>query len=157
VSYVVERALERIRERVQPVSDEPDRHRLAQIERELENLVRLAAKLGDLDAHTVVLEELRQERDEILRRLRAAPASPLIDFDPDSLRSAVEASVEDLRRPLAGPPDKMRTALRALMGDRRMVVWQDSEKGYRVEGVTGLALEKKTPRPVMALGVSSRW
>ncbi len=144
LAYTIEQALERLHEGLRPADLEAQRRRLAQVERELENLVRLAAKLGDLEAHAQVLAEHRAERDELLRRLRAAP--PPLAIEPGDLRAALEEAARDLRKPLAAAPGEMRTALFALLAGRRMRVHGEVERGYRVEGVFSLALETGNAR-----------
>jgi hypothetical protein len=99
VLYVMERAARRLRERLEGQGDETAGlwERLAEIEREFENLVRLAAKVGDLDAHAKVLGELLAERAALEARLRSSARRRRVELDEAWLRDLVEESVADLR------------------------------------------------------------
>jgi hypothetical protein len=116
-----------------PLDEAPDRARLAGVEAELENLVRLAARLGNLGAYERVVEELRQEQRAIEQRLHCG-ATP-IEVSPHRLQELVAERELDLRRAFEGEPEGVRAALRELLGQRRMCVGPDPERGSRVEGV----------------------
>jgi hypothetical protein len=104
--------------------------------------VRLVPRLGHLDAHERVLEDLERERETLRRRLRRS--EPQIDVD--ELRGAIERTVRDLGAWLTGTPEQGRAALVALLGDRRLRVGPDAERGFRIDGELELALELRTAR-----------
>ena len=128
VAYVAERALELVRQRVARTDPAADRARLEEIADELANLVRLAAKVGHLDAHARVLHELEAEKLEIEGRLSLTP-EPL---DLASVRREIEVMVRDLRSLLEGGDG--RAVLKRLLGSERLRVRPDDERGFAVEG-----------------------
>ena len=70
------------------------RHRLGQIEVELERAVNLAVKTGGLDLATRKIEALRAEQSELLEQARTEPLAlpPIEDLGP-----VIEARVRDFR------------------------------------------------------------
>ena len=52
----------------------------------------------------------------------------------------------EMRSAFEGGPEERRTAFRALLGDRRMRVFRDGERLFRVEGLFELALEATDAR-----------
>ncbi len=80
----------------------------------------------------------------------AAPAACglLASIDVESLRPTIEARVVEMRDAFAGAPDAKRAAFRALLGERKMRVLADVERGgFRVEGLFELLLETRDARP----------
>jgi hypothetical protein len=136
VAYAVERALQLVREHATPADHAGARRRLAEIEVEIGRAARLAVKTGDLDAVTAILAELRQEREEIQRRLAAAP----IIVDLERLRPRAEAMVREIRQRTAdGDVDTRRRALRSLI-EGRLRVSPDPSRGFCVDGLVVLDL-----------------
>jgi hypothetical protein len=78
----------------------------------------------------------------------------------DALRPVIEARGREVQRVLTGAPEAGKRALRGLLGDRRMQVHPDDERGLRVEGVFELTLEAAGARghrtPGSARGESLR-
>ena len=70
-----------------------------------------------------------------------------ISVDLNALRPQIDAYVRNLRAAFVQAPEKGRAVLQALLGDRRMAVHLDEEKGFRVEGLFELALETPSARP----------
>jgi hypothetical protein len=62
----------------------------------------------------------------------------------------VEAKVDGLRTTLLGALIRARRRFGALLGDRRMVVHSDAERGFRVEGLFRLSLESENARRLQA-------
>ena len=140
VLYAVEKALDLARVRTAEGPSSADRERLAEVETQIEHLVRLAAQLGHLDAHGRVLGELERERQELRQRLlRSSPA-----LDLEALRDPIEKTLNDLGAWLTGTPEQGRAALRALLGDRRLRVGPDTERGFRIDGELEVTLELRT-------------
>ena len=96
---MAERALEIVRECTDRRDPTLDRVRLEAIADELANLVRLAAKVGHLDAHAQVLRELEAEKAELEARLATTPEP----IDLRALRRAIDVMVGDLRAMLGNP------------------------------------------------------
>ncbi len=151
VQYIVEQAVNLVKQQVsEPVVGEADHARLEEIESEFENLVRLAAKLGDLKAYEHVITELREEQRAIEQRLRNG-ATP-IELSPRRLEQLVKERVLDLRSAFDGEPEGVRSALRALLGDTRMRVGPDPERDFRVEGVFHWSFQTQAARPPQETG-----
>ncbi len=142
VLYAVEKALDLAHVRDSDTASSDDRERLTQVETEIEHLVRLVARLGHLDAHERVLADLERERGTLQRRLRRS--EPQIDVE--ELRGPIEKTVRDLGAWLTGTPEQGRAPLEALLGDRRLRVGPDAERGFRIDGELELALELRTAR-----------
>jgi site-specific DNA recombinase len=142
VLYAVEKALDLAHVRTAEPRTSGDRGRLAEVETEIEHLVRLAARLGHLDAHERVLGELERERDQLRARLRQSTP----EFDLEALRDPIDKTLRDLGAWLMGTAEQGRAALRALLGERRLQVRPDSEQGFRIDGELELALEIRTAR-----------
>ncbi|HME71649.1 MAG TPA: zinc ribbon domain-containing protein [Myxococcota bacterium] len=142
VLYAVEKALDLAQVRAAEPRASSDRARLAEVETEIEHLVRLAARLGHLDAHERVLDELERERDQLRARLRQS----VPEFDLEALRDPIDKTLQDLGAWLMGTAEQGRAALRALLGERRLQVRPDSERGFRIDGELELALEIRTAR-----------
>ncbi len=141
VAHVVERAIALVRMRLAGAHDTTlrDRERVDQIDRELENLVRQVAKLGDVPGFDSMLSQLKSERAGLVRRL-AAPTK-VMDLNPGEIRKAAERGVCGLRESFNSAPDVARRALRALLGGDRIQIMRDEAQGYRMEGVFCLGLE----------------
>ena len=148
VLYVVESALERVRNQLTAYDPERDRRRLAQLEVQIERAVDLAIETGGLAAAKRKLQALENERVEVESRLATQPRVP----DLASLRPMIEAKVDELRTTLLGAPLQARRGFSALLGDRRMVVHADAERGFRVEGLFRWSLENEHARRLQTSG-----
>ena len=144
MAYVAEQAVSIA---LNAVSTDADEGRLAELERQSENLIRLAAEVGHLSVHTKVLAELEREAQQI--RSRLAVQRPL---DRDVARARAEALVAALRELLNGPADEVRHAIGKLLGGERIAVQADPEAGFRISGTAVLDLEAKTPSPLWGAG-----
>jgi DNA invertase Pin-like site-specific DNA recombinase len=131
VRRAIERALEIVRSRLADSDPESDRRRLAELEVQVERAVDLGVRTGGLDAVQRKLEALEVERRDILARLDRTPALP----DYEALAAAVVHHAKEWQAAFEGSPDHARHALRALLGDERMRVYSDDERGFRVEGL----------------------
>ncbi len=142
VTYVVSRAIEEIQGSRADRDTESVRHRLGQIEVELERAVDLGVRTGGLDLATRKIEALRAEQSELLEQARTEPLAlpPIEDLVP-----VIEARVRDFRWAFDSEPETIRTALRALLGDSRFAVRADAERGFAVEGYVALPLMRQTP------------
>jgi DNA invertase Pin-like site-specific DNA recombinase len=127
----IERAFEIVRSRLAESDPESDRRRLAELEVEVDRAVDLGVRTGGLDAVQRKLKALEAERIQILARLDRAPALP----DYETLTAAVVHHAKEWQAAFEGSPDHARRALRALLGDERMRVYSDAERGFRVEGL----------------------
>ena len=83
IRYLVERATQIARERLGERDLEAERARLAEVEEELENLVRMVARLGKLGVYEKVLTDFEEERQALKASLAAAPP----EVNPETLRS----------------------------------------------------------------------
>lgn len=111
-----------------------DRKSVAEVERELQRLVVLASKAGDLDAIAAQISALEAERTRIKARLAARPAIP----DMDRLREAAEGWVRELRTTLEGHDGELE-ALGSIIVGRRLWVGADPKRGFRIEGLVRVA------------------
>jgi DNA invertase Pin-like site-specific DNA recombinase len=142
VMYAAQVALDRLRERWGGDESEAETLRLKDLDGEIQKAVDLAVTLPDLGEIKRKLEDLHAERRELQRRQTAREA---LTPDLDTLRPAVEAATRDLRAAFQAAPEEAQGALRALLGDHRLAVIPDAEKGYRVEGM--LRLRGRPGRP----------
>jgi site-specific DNA recombinase len=142
VRYAVRRTLEELRRMAGADLQEGGHRRLAQIEVEIERAVEIAVQTGGLEAATRKLDALRAEQEEIRARLAGTPMSLPAFGDLEPL---IEARVADFRAAFEADPATMRRALRALLGDRRIVVREDRDRGFAVEGWLSLPLMQQTP------------
>lgn len=112
----------------------PLRARLAAVERELENVVDLAATHGASEAVRRKLERLEGERAAVAAGLESAPRAQA-QIDWDATREQAEALLGELPSLIeAAGPTEARSALREYLGGERLSVLPDAELGYRVEG-----------------------
>ena len=65
---------------------------------------------------------------------------------PERIRSLVDAKLADLGGLIEGRPERCREALQGWLGGRRLSVYADDEKGFRVEGLIRLRLETRAAR-----------
>ena len=105
------------------------RKRLEEIADQLANLLNLAAKAGASDAIARKVVKLEAEQADIERRLAAQPVAAL---DLDDVRQEIGVMVRDLRALLDG--GEGRTVLQRLLGDERLRVRPDGERGFALEG-----------------------
>lgn len=131
-----------------PVEPEDARvaERLAALDDELATVRRLAERTGQTRAAARMTAALEDER----RRLQHPRST--IQVDADLLREIATARALEMREALAGAPSEMRDALRALLRDRRIRVYPDAEKRFRIEGILELALESTTPGSLAETG-----
>jgi DNA invertase Pin-like site-specific DNA recombinase len=135
VAYAVQCAVDALAEAMNREDPRQVRARLREIDKELANLARFVAKTGKVDAAAAHYAELDAERNRLLDRLTEPPV-----FDPEEIRRAAEARVLVLREALAHGPES-RAALRALLGNRRLQVGPDPERGFRVDGLLEVEIE----------------
>ena len=150
LAYVAEQALGLVRRAVVGGDAERERaqKRLDEIDHEIENLIRRAAKLGGLGAYERVLDELTTERPRVEAKLVTAP--PNVDLG--ALRGQINEVVGDLRELLAGAPEDGRRALAQLFGERRLRVRPDPERGFALEGFVTLDPNATAPDPANEAG-----
>jgi DNA invertase Pin-like site-specific DNA recombinase len=143
VAYAVEKTIEYVEAdlREEP-SDSSLAARLAEIEEELKTLGRAAARVGLTAQVAQLVAALEAERVSLLTPTPTAP----VGFDPETWRPWIEARVLEMRSAFEGGPEERRTAFRALLGDRRMRVFRDNERLFRVEGLFELTLEATDAR-----------
>jgi hypothetical protein len=145
VAYVIERTLELVRERRDGNGLHAKRARAAEVTREIERLVALAARVDGVEELAGRLEALKREREALAAALRAAA----VDVDVAALRPVLERRLADLATALSGRhPDLARRALRELLRGDRLSIGPDPERGFRVEGTAWLSvgLESRTAR-----------
>jgi len=82
-----------------------------------------------------------QERQAQARPARAPASLPSLA----DLRPLIEARAADFRRAFEADPETMRRRLRAFLGQERIAVREDDEKGFAVEGWLSLLLMQQTP------------
>lgn len=142
IAYAVERALARSAELLASDGAENARARLPEVEREIANVTRFAAKTGRVDEAADLYAELSAERDALRAQLATVPALP----DSHALRLAAEEWVGEMRSTLLGDPDQRRAAFAGLLGTGRIRVAPDAERGFRVDAVLRVALETRQAR-----------
>jgi DNA invertase Pin-like site-specific DNA recombinase len=133
--YVVERALKLARERAgrDPAGE---RARLLEIAAQERNLVDLVAKTGDLDVAAEKIKALKAERAALLLRLtKVVP-------DVEELRRPLMAALADVTSVLKHKPDRAHALLAKLLAGRRLAVRSDPVRGYAVEGLLRLEIER---------------
>lgn len=143
VAFAVERALGLVEAELRapaPTLVREARARLVEVEADLAALRRVGDRTGRSVAALVA--ELETERTTIL----AAAARPPAAVALEALRPVIEARVGEYRSLLTAAPESGKRALRALLGDRRMHVYRDDERGFRVEGLFELTLEARGAR-----------
>jgi hypothetical protein len=136
IAQVAERAVDLAEE---AVDTQADAERLAELDRQTANLVRLAPDVGHFRAQAQLLVELEREAEAL--RARVAVRRP---FDRATAHAKAEATVSDLRGLINGSAEEMRSALARLLGDDRIVVEPDQE-GFRLSGTAVLDLDARTP------------
>jgi DNA invertase Pin-like site-specific DNA recombinase len=141
VLYAAQRTLELVQEGLTQRDPAADRKRLDEIDVELANLARFAARTGRVDEAVDLFGELEQERGEIAARLEAGGA----DVDLEAMRPWIVDRVAEMRTAFESAPENAREALRVLLGTRRLRVGPDPDLGFRVEGLFVLPLETRTP------------
>jgi hypothetical protein len=127
VTYIVEMAFAALAAHEQMRQANPSR--LREIDHELANLVRLAAATGDIPEVASAITALKAEAAAL--RLAARPGTLVTK----ALRRRIIEETLQLRAAFDAAPDEARTALRALLRERRMRVAADQERGWRVEGL----------------------
>jgi DNA invertase Pin-like site-specific DNA recombinase len=144
LTYFIERALGLVEQGLSSTGTGTDRdaERLVEIDAEIGNSARLAARTGHVDAVAQLIVELEQERQNITRRLAVPKAHA---FDADGLRARVGHWAADLRGSLEGSPDDCRRVFLGLLGGRRMRVAHGVDGDFRVEGVFELPWNEKAP------------
>jgi hypothetical protein len=142
IAYAAERTLRRFAEGIRRTDPQAVQKRLNEIEDQVENLVRLAAKTGNIDAAAKHYAELEAEREELRAKLAFAP--PPIDWD--CLRAMAEERVLEIRGAFEASDEHRRAALRGLLAGRRLQVGPHPERGFRVDGLLEVALERPPAR-----------
>jgi hypothetical protein len=127
VEYVVDAALAQLEQPPVLVSDAVGLER--QVEEAQHQLLATAEQGGDVERAAAHLRALKAR----LTNGRAPHHKPLAPAA--ALRRRVVEAALELREALAAAPEEARTALRVLLGDRRMQVAADPEHGWRLEGV----------------------
>ena len=123
---------------------EAKRDRLAELPREIERLVALAARVDGVDEIAARLAALKLERERLGADVRAVAA----EIDPEALRSSLERRLGELGESLRGDPERARRALAELLRGDRLRVGPDAERGFRVEGTAWLGLETERRGPL---------
>jgi len=149
VAYAVQTALTEIRQTLSRDDPEKLRERLAQIDAARERMLD-AIEDGSVDMEDVKrrLARLRTEEADVRSRLLELEAEPL---DAESLRPQIEQRICEMRAALEGAADERRAALKAFLGDDRLRVLPDAERGFRVEGLLRVRLEAGPARELERL------
>jgi hypothetical protein len=142
IAYAAERALKRFAEGIRRADPQAIQKRLDEIEDKVENLVRLAAKTGNIDAAARHYAELEAEREELRAKLAFVP--PAIDWD--LLRAMAEERVLEIRWAFEASDEHRRAALRGLLAGRRLQVGPHRERLFRVDGLREVGLERPPAR-----------
>ena len=130
VDYIVEQAVNLIRNDTSANRAERDEERLRDLEHEINNLIDLAAVQGSSERIALGIDDREQEAAQIKTRLSRRPA-PL---DIGAIQSAIRDTVSDLGSMLRSSPEDARKALGALFGQNRLRVQPDPERGFVVRG-----------------------
>ena len=142
LTYAVEKALDIVGEKLATRDLGADRKRLLEIEAQLDRAARLAVKTGGIEAATRIIGELDAERVKIERRLANDSPAP----EMNTLRQVIEDRCQEMATAFEASPAEGRAALLALLGDRRIQVGTDAERGFSVEGIFELSLIHEPPR-----------
>jgi site-specific DNA recombinase len=137
VLYAAEQAVALVLAEIRRADPRADRARLREIDQELANLARFAAKTGQVDTAAELYGELHGERAQIAARIGDVAS----DFDLGVVREVVLERVTQMRAAFDGSDADRRGAFRALLGDRRMSVAPHPDRGFQVEGLFELPLE----------------
>lgn len=112
--------------------------RLKEIERQRANFAGLTAMSGPVEAVARMCGDLERERVMLGKKL----PGQMVVMDFPAMRRAIEARVRGLLETLQrGAPAQSRTVLRSLLGDRRLRVGADAERGFRVDGLLEVEIE----------------
>ena len=149
LAYAIETALGVVRHDIGDDGVDATSSRLVEIDAEIENATRLAARTGHVDAVVRVIGELERERHSLAARL-AVPRA--VQLDEAALRAHVERWAHDLRGSFEGSPEDCRRAFDAVLGGRRMRVGRDAAQGFRVEGVFELPWNENAPSELDSRG-----
>ena len=154
--YVIQRALERARERAGH-DGSLERARLREVDSQIQNLIALAANLGSVDEVADRIRLLKAERVVLRSRLACGAIPELKD-----LRAALETALGQLEVAFSGSPDRAREALRRLLPHRRLSVGPDPERGFLVRGLLRLEgggrFSRESGAPIVsgvALGIAA--
>lgn len=139
VAYMAHRALEEVRAARAPA--DADRSALLDLDRQVARLVEAVALADDVPELVARLRETRARRDALRARLEGAE----LDLADDELTALVMDEIAGVEAALAGEPEECRRGLRHLLGDRRLRVLADADRGFRVEGALRLRLEVGNP------------
>jgi site-specific DNA recombinase len=138
-------ALEELQKRIDATQPTKLEAELQQLDTKIERALDLAIELGDLAAAKDRLGSLRTERVRVARDLAQARTNlPTLE----ELMPVVRAKLEEIEQTLLADVAQGRMALGALLGDRRLRVYEDG----RIEGVAVLepemlAAPKRTSEP----------
>jgi hypothetical protein len=150
VGFIVERALDLMEHRQEESGGaEKARRTLAETERKLANLVRLAAETGELEQIGEEIRRLKAQRGE----LEASALAAGVRIDWAEIADRMRARVDRLRGLLVGSRESGRRALRALLGDRRLTI-HPSDRGFRLEGFLRLDIGNDDAR--LSVGKTGR-
>jgi hypothetical protein len=116
--------------------------RLAEIEEEVATLRRVAERRGNAPQVARLIADLEHERRELAACLAAS--QPLV-VDASRLRAMAERWAADLRATLEASVDDCRRAFESLLGGRRMMVYADAGRGFRVEGLFDVPWMQNAP------------
>jgi hypothetical protein len=119
-----------------------DRKRLSEIQAQLYRAARLAVKTGGIEAASRIIGELDAERAKIECRLASDSPAP----DMNTLRQVIEDRCQEMATAFEASPAEGRAAMLTLLGDRRIQVGADEERGFRVDGIFELSLMHEPPR-----------
>lgn len=137
LAYVIDKACQRVEEELALARSAPEpeaaRARLAELASEADRAARLIVRGGlAAQAGEQLLAELEAERERLEGVLTRETHRRV---DHAGLRARCEAYAREIGATLTADPMSGNRAFRALLGDRRMRVIADAERGFRVEGI----------------------
>lgn len=139
VAMLVAGALEEAKRDADPARD---RARLRDLQTQKLNMVQALKLAPNVAELAVELKRVQEEEDTVRARVQAARAR----YDEERLEGVLLAQVRQLRQLLEGSPDETRAVLRLLLGDDRLRVRPDPDRGFAVEGLARLTLNTRNAR-----------
>ena len=137
VAYVIEQAQAEA-EQDQGQGAEQAAVRVTAISKQIDRLVKLAERAGDIEEIGARIDALAAEREALLD---STPSGPAPSFGFSELRAAIEARVAGLRPTLRAGGEAAREVLQVLFGTQRIQVAACPDRSFSLSGTALLSLD----------------